>query len=375
MYAGLFKICISPSRIKCEPLHPSHMESSSTQAEFVDEHDGVRLKKTLNDDEYELPSIEYIIKSEREETVSVTIRDPIPDGISAENIGFHRDYGKDCWEIDGGDLVFRCSLEPDEEFKTVYAFRAGSVEVSGELLVSPESIDIEPSLSSAPEPNEITRSSSNSPYPASDQPQSSESDEESNAGGVDLGEMSDVEAIDVGTSNDSLVDKLAEEIQNDEPSPESLEILQDHVVPESTSTGSAGARLSQLQEDVSNLRAYTTALEEFLDEEGSAQEIMESIEERMDEVEAEIHSLQSTIPELEADIESVTSNLKQLDGSVERMSSELDELGDDIGTIEEDVDSIDKRIPDYSIEERFTDLESELDTVSEFVENLKTAFE
>lgn len=353
------------------------MESSSPQAELVDQFDGVHLKKSLNDDEYELPSIEYKFRSDRDETVSITIHDPIPDAVSAENVGFHRDYGKDCWEIEGDQLVLEYTLEPGEEFKTVYAFRAGSIEVTEDLLVSPDTVDVEPSKSTVPEPHEMVRSSSSAPYPPDVQSPAgiSEAGEESDVGGVDLDEMSDVDTIDVGSSDDSLVDRLAEEIQNDEPSPESLETIQDKIVPEGAGEGSTGARLSQLQEDVSNLRAYTAALEEFLDEEGSAQEILAGVEQRMDEVEDEVDSIQSTTSELKEKIETVESNLHQMDESVETMSKELGALSDDVGSLEEDVDSIDNRIPKYSIEERFNDLENELNSVSEFVENLKTVFE
>lgn len=44
-------------------------------------------------------------------------------------------------------------------------------------------------------------------------------------------------------------------------------------------------------------------------------------------------------------------------------------------SLEEDLDSLDERVPQYSIDERFDKLQHELDSMSGFVENLKTAFE
>lgn len=351
------------------------MESSRPDTELVNEVEGVRLRKTLEEEEYNLPSIEYELASERDETVEIAIRDPIPEAVSIEDIGFHRDYGKDYWDVDGDELVLEHSLEPKDDFKTVYAFRADEMDVTGDLLIPPNSVEVSPSAPSVPDPKEMG-SSEKSPAQTGSPNSGGQSEPGENGTEIEKTDVSSaIETVDVESEDRALIDRLARELQNDVGKSESFETLREHLLETNSPDGSAKARLSQLQEDVSNLRAYTNALEEFLDDEGTSQEILDRYEDRVNAMEAELNSLESTTNTLAEKLQTVETEVQQVSGSVESMSDDIDALEADINSLDKDVASIDERLPEYSIDKRFSQLEEKLEDVSDFVEGLKSAFE
>lgn len=354
------------------------MDSGHSQPKIVDEIDDIRIRKSLDTDQFHIPSIVFELTSNRDDTVTVTVRDPVPANLAIEDIGFHREYGKDYWDIDDGQLVFEYELEPGEEFETIYGFRPQELDVSADFLSTPESIDVVSEEPSVPEPTPMARSGAESPYQegTSTQPGSTDGGEDrETAGGVDLDEPADVGSMENEATGDSLADRLATELENGEVTDDNLEVLASHFHASQSRSGSDTARLEQLETDVGNLRAYTNALEEFLDAEGTAEEIIEEFERKVDTVEAELDSLQQTTSTLEEQVQSVESELDRVDGSIDSLSNELEEFESEIESLEEDLDSLDKLVPEYSIDERFADLQDELDSMSGFVENLKTAFE
>lgn len=353
------------------------MESGPPQADFVKEVGGVRLEKSLQEDKYHLPSIEFEFESGRSEPVTVTLRDPIPDSVALEEIGFHREYGKEHWDIEEQQLIFEYELGAGEEYRTVYGFKPDAVDLSQNLVTTPDEFTVTPEEPTVPEGKPMARSTSDSPYPGESAAHTGTTDggeDTETAGGVDL----DEEAANVDRSDadiGSVADRLAEELERDEVSEESLEILERRLSTSLSRTGSEDARLEQLQKDVTNLRAYTNALEEFLDEEGSAKEIIEEFDRRVDRVEEQLDSLQTKTSNLEDTVDTVESGLREVDDTVESLTTEFEELETELDTLDQDLASIDERVPAYSIDERFADLQEELESIDEFVSNLKTAFE
>lgn len=353
------------------------MESGTPQANFVEEVGGVRLEKSLQEDKYHLPSVEFVIESDRSEPVTVTLHETIPDSVALEEIGFHREYGKEHWDIDERQLVFEYTLDAGEEYRTVYGFKPNAVDLSEDLVTKPDEFTVTPEEPTVPKGKPVARSASDSPYPADSTTHTGSKDggeDTETAGGVDLDDETTNTDRD-GTEIGSVADRLAEELERDEVSDESLEILETHLSTSLSRTGSENARLEQLQEDVTNLRAYTSALEEFLDEEGSAQEIIEEFDHRVDGVEEQLDSLQTKTSNLEGKVETVESGLREVDDAVESLTAEFEEIETELDTLHQDLASMDERVPAYSIDERFADLQDELESIDEFVSNLKTAFD
>ena len=338
--------------------------------------ENVRLQKFLDEEEYEIPTVVYELESKHEHPVEVTIREAIPASVSIEDVGFHRHKGAEYWDVDGEELVFEYTLSAGEEFTTIYAVRAETTVLTDDLVTPPESVEVEPVESDGPEPTPMTRSAADSPYQSQSPDGGGNPDaEQPPAGGVDLDDTLAEEGADTDATDESLAERLAAEIQAGEASAESLNVLQDSLLTEADTGGAVDARLAQLQQDVVDLRAYKNALEAFLEDEGSAQEIIESFDARLDDVESEMATLRSTVETVESRSNSQESAIQAIETDIEELSSEHDELIGEVESLADDLDAMDERVPEYQIDDRIDDIEAQIESVGEFVENLKTAFE
>lgn len=349
------------------------MAASNPRDKFEGEFNGIQLTKSLSDEEYEFPSIEYQLVSNRDEEVTITIEDRIPDEIELGDIGFHRDFGMEHWEIDGKDFIFEYTLEPKGECRTVYAFMADSIDVSEDALLPPETVKVDPPVEAMPEPKSMAGSGEQSPKATDSEKETQETEE--TVSGTEPAEPSGVEDGEPASRDDSLLDQFAHELQRGEHSEESLAILEEQFGGGPSNLTSVNARLTQIEEDVTKLRAYTNALEEFLDEDGSGREIIESIESKLADVDGQLQDLHSTTADVEKTLNTVESELHQVDSSTDSLSSELKELKGELAALEKGVDAIDNRVPAYSINERFEEVEDELGSISDFIHSLKSAFE
>jgi len=350
------------------------MDEADSRSELVEDVDGVELTKYLEEEGFRFPSIVYEITSTRDEAVTVRVEDTIPDGVDVEDVGFHPAYGDDYWSVDDGTLVFEYELEPNAQYKTVYAVRGTAQDEIEDVLESPETVDIE--AAAAGEPEALTRSAAESPYDSGEQP----------AGGIEIDselestaeELSDQIAEQNGEAepaSEPLVDRLAAEIEEGRASDESLEILEAALDASGTARGSVDARLQQIQSDISDLRAYTTALESFLDENGGAEAVIEAFESRQDDFEGDLEAVESSVSELTDQLDSVEGEIADLDDSVGSVSSDLTDVSERLDGLEADLADLDDRVPAYSIDERFADVEAELETISDFVDSLQSAFQ
>lgn len=100
------------------------------------EENGVSVRKSLNDDQFETLAVVFDVRSERDEASTVTLVDTVPDDVPVDDIGFHPEYGVEHWHADGGEVVFSRTFEPGEQYTTVYGIRDFDGERDG-LLVEP----------------------------------------------------------------------------------------------------------------------------------------------------------------------------------------------------------------------------------------------
>jgi DNA repair exonuclease SbcCD ATPase subunit len=111
--------------------------------------------------------------------------------------------------------------------------------------------------------------------------------------------------------------------------------------------GRVEARIRQLQAEVADLKSYTNALEEFLDEEGTGRQVIESVR-------ADIESLEATLSEVEGDVgihgrnlgrlwsvvDDVEDELAHLHERLDRQRRDLDSVADDVEQVERAVDEV-----------------------------------
>ncbi|WP_224335919.1 hypothetical protein [Haloprofundus halobius] len=99
---------------------------------------GVTVEKTFAADEFPVPAVKFVVRSERDDHVDVRLSDDIPESFSMERVGFHPDYESANWTAYEDQLVeYERSLEPHEEVLTVYGVRVDDGDDISAFLTDP----------------------------------------------------------------------------------------------------------------------------------------------------------------------------------------------------------------------------------------------
>ncbi|HET7325609.1 MAG TPA: hypothetical protein VFJ06_14875 [Halococcus sp.] len=364
------------------------MSDADTTAEPTVTEGEITVRKSYETDEFPVPAVAFDISSERKDEAMVRVVDTVPEGIPAEDLGFHPDYGSDHWSVEDGNPVFERRLDPGEEYLTVYGIRTSDHD--------PEQFMTEPSLDvrglgddteteEAEEPDETEETdeaeeSEEATTPGSDSSQAArdvisgegtvsglddedETVEEVDISGTETDETDQPteasETDDEGTNDAGRTDErsgemtlpdggvgaaLAAELRDGNLSESDRELLTEEL--NDTNAGSE-VRLTHLQSRISDLEAYTDALEEFIDEHGPARQLIEDLTDQLETVEAELDSLddrtsenESAIQELDGRIEENANDIGALDAEISDVNADISEIRDSVGNLREDVDKI-----------------------------------
>ena len=384
--------------------------------------EGVRVLKRFAADRFPVPAIEFEISSGRDQQVSLTLSDRVPDGVDVDDLGFHPDYGSEHWTIKEDRITFERDLEQNESYTTVYGVR--TAEDVEQFLTEPEVESVEPPLpvsdddvvlesddalvedaiSGDIEPEETEETTEEPEVPSTldlgspgDSPTADDgaavdekpaideepvTDERPAVDGLSVTDRSE-EPEPVDTPADgSLVGALAAEIREDNVPREDVELLRSALSEVGQPSGSTTARLDRLQQDVADLRAYTTALEEFLDEEGTGEELIESFDARLEQFQEEVTAFGNRLDHLETEfvvdvrgrIEDLETEFEELESEVTSDLDRLDELEQRTDRVAERADSADARTTDLvrrlddtesTFDSRLDDIESKLDRVDD----------
>jgi predicted nucleic acid-binding Zn-ribbon protein len=210
---------------------------------------------------------------------------------------------------------------------------------------------------------------------------------------------------------------LASEIRAGEVADDDLELLRSELDLGSVPS-SVEARLGRLQSNVEDLVAYTDALETFLDEEGTGEEIIadlreevgtvsgtveglaadldnvesrvaagererESVDEELGEIREDIAGLDADVVDVRETVESelaeVGADLADLDAEVTGLGEDVSELDATVGGLDEDVSGLDDDLGGVESElsrfrEELTDVREELEELEAFRDRLGDAF-
>ncbi|MFB6211921.1 MAG: hypothetical protein ABEI76_10320 [Halobacteriales archaeon] len=218
-------------------------------------------------------------------------------------------------------------------------------------------------------------------------------------GGDDEGTTADPAAVADG----ELVAALAEEIRSGSADQADVETLADHLDEEIAR--SRDVRLRHVQSRVDDLSAYIDALEEFIDDNGTAAELIEDFEaevddlrddlvdlegtvetvadsqteltDQLDEVESQLDAVEAELESatvatekldtLESQMESTTGNVDGMTDDIESMKSELSALSEDVGSVANEMEELQTDLTD-----RVESVESELDTITDRLDALES---
>jgi len=387
------------------------MSDSQAYEEVTGTSDGVTVVKRFEEDEFPVPAIAFEFTSERDEPVQVTMTDAVPDGVAVEDLGFHPEYGSEYWTIDEDEISFERELEAKTEYTTVYGIRATGTEDVEKFLTVPEITDVDPPIEEAsaaeadgetdeviPEsdddvvrdvisgesddvpgldeesdeeietldladPNDVGASATQpAPEPAEGESESADEQaaestaEQTTKSSVDTDETSDDAVATV--SGDTLVEALAAEIRQNNVSAEDVKLLRQAFEIAGQEGGSIQARVERLQTDVADLRAYSDAMEEFLDDNGTAQQLL-------DEFESDIEAIESSVDDMEATVEDNSEEVAAISDEVSSLGSDVAEIGGDLEDVSDDVDSVEGTVAD--LEDSLSELEETVDDLQESV--------
>jgi len=252
-------------------------------SEIVQLRDGVQLGKRFEDEEFHLPSVVYEFNSERSDVVDVRVEEQLPDGIGPEHIGFHNEFGRDNWTLIEDTIVCEATLEPAGECKAVYALRPEQEYDPDQLTTEPDRFTVSRSPSAvvpAGQSEALTRSAGPDDDGADGNGTNGDVTNEyaTDGDGTDSDGTAETEPrADQPDSEPSLVDRLVAELRDGTASEESQTYLEQEFGGGLQPPGSVDARITQLQADVGDLQAYSNAMEEFLDEYGSPDQVAERV--------------------------------------------------------------------------------------------------
>lgn len=387
------------------------MSESEEYEELVNSSEGVRVVKRFEEAEFPVPAIAFEFTSGRDEAVTVTLSDTVPEGIAVEDLGFHPEYGSEFWTVENDRITFEREFEPGESYTTVYGIRAARSEGIQRFLTEPTVEEVEPPL---PDGDEVVLAS-NDALVEDALPDHEEIDADSEETGDRNTSLSlepeeelsaDPSTVETGDrvagelrlEGETVVGEIVSELRRGDASQSDVAMLRDALVGDSEggdtqAQGSIAARLDRLQSDVAdlrsvtarldriqrditNLRAYTDALEEFLDEEGAAEELIQEFDDRLDAFNNRIEAVEADVGATQRRLERIEEALVDADGvDFDAEPADTDETTER----EDETAQLDDEIPDPGEEdegeptedESTADDRSEEDTDDEEVENIE----
>jgi prefoldin subunit 5 len=362
-------------------------DSEGYEAVTVNEQ-GVTVAKRFEEDEFPVPAIAFDFVSDRDEAVRLTLTDPVPEGVEVEDLGFHPEYGSEYWTIDEAEITFEREFPANSEYTTVYGIRATGTDDVERFLEPPTIRAVEPPVSPSGGPaavmddgQDVVRdviTGADEDPPGIDAEDEDDDDVEPLELNDPDGDVTAATATNDERSADgqdgtttpsgrSVVSALATELRNGDVAVEEVELLRDALEIAGERGGTITARVDRLQDDVANLRAYTDALEEFLAEHGTAEEVVEDFRADVDDLTDSIAAVESTVDMHDDSVESLEDDLSSLRSSVSELESS-------VASLESTVDEVEAELGDEGIPQRVAEIESELEELRSWQEQIKQTF-
>ncbi|AWB28619.1 coiled-coil domain-containing protein [Halococcoides cellulosivorans] len=379
--------------------------------------DGVTVAKRFEADEFPVPAIAFRIESHRSEPVTLELVDTVPEEVAVEDLGFHPEYGSEHWTIDNDEITFEREIDANDDYTTVYGIRATGTDNVEQFLTEPTIRSIDPPLED--DPDDIVDSGTGTDVVkevisgdsdvvpgldddddeietldlADPQGEDAESDTDdaeaetettTESADTTSAETSSEETASEEETIQSVAAALAAELERGAVADPVKETLARELGGSSASPGegSTDARIKHLQSEVSDLQAYTDALEEFLDDNGKGDELIEEMREEVDSFSADLDDLRAGQDEYESQIDDLESTIDQIQSTSDRLESDMteirdrvDDAHDEIQTLHEeieDMDGVDDRVEEIEsrIDDEVAALESDLDDIQEWREQL-----
>ncbi len=406
------------------------MSERTATSDTTVEEDGIRVEKTFADDEFPVPAVRYDLSSSREEAARVRIVDAIPETFPMDRVGFHPEYESDKWTAYKDHRVeFERVVDPGERVETIFGIRADDPDLDGFMATPtiehvPVGEEIEDVLGTGgadavrevlsgdrdtlpgmEEPAETREDESagvgeedatdpGDPTPVEANPSPRSTDGETTAAvtrrpdrdeieddaaenAAEVAESEDLESEVAESDTETYVDSdatvprdgsvsaaLAAEIRDGTVADDDLEVLRSELDLELPR--SVDVRISRLQSSVADIEAYADALAEFIDDEGTAREVLDGLQARVDDVDADLSGIEDRLEAADQERSDLSDEFASLDESVTAVDDRVD-------TVEETVSSLESGVE--GIEDDVTELDRTVDDISDDVQTLCECFD
>ncbi|WP_338728347.1 hypothetical protein [Haladaptatus sp. DJG-WS-42] len=407
------------------------MSNSPVAEELAVSLEDVTVTKSYQAEKFPVPAIEFVVESKRDADALVRIIDYPPENIPKDDLGFHPEFGASHWTVAEDHIVFERTVAAGESYTTVYGIRDVDDEGIEAFLTEPElvvvdaSADVEavlgednnqvvrevlagttetlpgadtadtdheeieiPDPEPADEEDEIEPLELEDPDPAptaveeqadaehpagADEPvepvaEPAESDAEDEA-------EQETEAESRGPSimPGNVAAALAAEVREGRVSSDALDVLREELT-EEAHDDSNDVRVKHIQAQVADLTAYTSALEEFIDENGPGRHLLDNLKSELANINDDLHDLNQrvasndkSIRTLEDDSLELRDNINELDEQAATVRGNLGALEDDVLEVRGDVDDIEGDVSrlDETIDDVVAEQEEQLAELTE----------
>ena len=291
--------------------------------------DEVTVTKRYEPDEFPVRVVSFEVRSDRDDSTVVRLVDPVPDEIDPADLGFNTEYEGECWAVENGSAVFERRIEPNETLRTVYGVR--DTDVDPAAFMAEPALDVESSAERAEADVGHTNGSMTG------------RSTERTAHDVDPSGIPASDGADVGFE-DGVGAALAAELRDG-----GLDETDRKFLANELGGNDAGreVRIAHLQSRISDLEAYTDALEGFIDENGPARQLLADMTDRFDTIEADIEALDERTAANRAAIERLDDHAESNSGAIDALETgltdtdaEVTETRDSVADLRADVEAI-----------------------------------
>lgn len=374
------------------------MSDSQAYEEISISSDGVRVVKRFEEDEFPVPAIAFEFESERNETVTVRLSDTVPDSIEVEDLGFHPEYGSEYWTIDEETITFERDIDANAEYTTVYGIRATGSDDVQQFLTEPTLEKVDPPLpdgeSLIPESDDAVVKNAiagdgeipgledddngtdtedvetlDLKDPNAPEQETTGATDSDDGEGESADESTDETTAEVSVDGETLITAMANELREQAVDADDVKLLRRAFELAAEEEGSNSARIEQLQRDISDLRAYTGALQEFLDENGTGEELIQGFEEQLDAFDSKLDSLESTVESTSSEVDSLGEEVDSVSDEMSSFTEEVESVTEEVESVSNDVDSVSDEV--NSVSGDVDDLEGSIEDIERSVETLE----
>lgn len=173
----------------------------------------------------------------------------------------------------------------------------------------------------------------------------------------------------------SLADALVQELRNGNTDTETRQALAEELKPELDRMETSSAEdveVSHMQRRLAELEAYIDSMKEFIDENGTGEEIVGRIESDLDSVKSDVRDFRRRLEGVEGYDEEIThldERLESVEGDTSQLNQQMESVSEQADTLSEKMDSVDSRLT--TGEERLDGVEQGVDDVDEELDEVQ----